>query len=154
MSSLTRALWRYGGVLLAPRATVRALRPDEGQRDGLWLGLLYVLAVGTFGLIEAAVTLRATPDLGGLVMLLAAVGRSLVVPILVLVASETILGRRRAYRRGLYLVPLVLIASLAHELGVHGVNLPTFGPAVVGGLAAIALTWWTRREVAEEEVEA
>lgn len=151
MTALLQALRRYGGLLLAPRATVRALRPDEGLRDGLWLGGAYLLAMGTFELLEALVTLRATPDLGGLVMLLAAVGRTLVAPILVLVACETVLGRARAHRRGLYLVPLLLVAGLAHEAGVHGLRLPFYVAPVIGAVLAIALAWWTKGEVMPEE---
>lgn len=147
MSSVLRALWRYGGILVQPRPTMAALPPSEGLRDGLWLGLLYVLVTGTYGLLQAVATALATANLGGIVMLLGALGRTMVAPILLLVACETILGRRRAYRRGLFLVPLVVAASVAHELGLYGIDLPPFAPEIVGSLAGLALVWWVRPEV-------
>lgn len=146
-SSVARALGRYGGMLVAPRATVRGLGPDEGLRDGLWLGGLYLLATGTYELLEGAVTLRATANLNGLVMLLSAVVWALLAPMLVLVAGETVLGRDRAHRRGTLLVPLLVVVTLAHELVAHGLRLPAFAPEIVGGLLSVALAWWVRAEV-------
>ena len=42
MHAIVSALRRYGGILVRPRATAQGLAPDEGARDGLWLGLLYL----------------------------------------------------------------------------------------------------------------
>jgi len=151
MRALARALSRYGGILVQPRATARALRPDEGVRDGLWLGVLYLLAVGTLDVLRGVATARATANFSGVVMLLAAVGRVLVVPIVVLVACEAVLGRARAHRRGLMLVPLLLVVAAAAELAVHGVGLPKFGPEIVGAALSVALAWWVRAAVAPQE---
>lgn len=151
MHSLRRALWRYGGMLTSPRTTARALRPDEGRHDGLVLGVLYLLGVGTMELLRGVATARVTANFSGLLMLVAALGRVLVVPIVVLVACETVLGRARSHRRGLVLVPLLVAVTLAHELGARGIGLPSFVPEIVGGLGAIGLAWWVRSAIAPEE---
>lgn len=147
MNALMRALWRYGGILTQPRATAKALRVDEGASDGLWLGGLYLLSVGTYRLMEGLATLLATANLNGLLMFLAALGRVVVVPILVLVACETVLGRDRAYRRGLLLVPMVLISAVAHELAIHGVGIRAYVPEIIGGLVSVLLAWWVRPQI-------
>ncbi|MCH9680382.1 MAG: hypothetical protein K0V04_03025 [Deltaproteobacteria bacterium] len=136
---------------MQPRATVRELGPDEGARDGLWLGGLYLFALGTLEILRGIATARATANLSGVLMMLASVGRVLVVPIVVLVACETILGRARAHRRGLMLVPLVVVAALGHELAVHGYGLRAFVPEIVGGLLSIALTWRVRGEIEPQQ---
>jgi hypothetical protein len=151
MSPLLRALWRYGGMLVRPRATARALRADEGRWDGLVLGVLYLLCVGTLEILRGVAMARVTADLGGLLMLVAAVGRVLVAPIVVLVACETVLGRARSHRRGLLLLPLLVVAALAHEAEAHGVHVRTLVPEIVGGLSCIALAWWVRPEIAAQE---
>jgi hypothetical protein len=151
MNPLLRALWRYGGLLVQPRATVRALRPDEGRWDGLVLGLLYLLAVGTLEVLRGVAMARVTADLGGLLMLVAAVGRVLVAPIVVLVACETVLGRARSQRRGLMLLPLLVVAALAHEAAAQGLPVRSLVPEVAGGLLSVALAWWVRPAVAPEE---
>lgn len=151
MIALFRALWRYGGVLIQPRRTVSALEATEGRRDGLVLGLLYLVSVGTLELLRAVAAARVTADLGGLVMLAAALGRVLVAPIVVLVVCETVLGRTRSHRRGLMLVPMLVVVTLAHELAARGHALPSLVPELVGGALAVALSWWVRPVVAPEE---
>lgn len=153
MSPLLRALWRYGGVLVRPRATARALQADEGRFDGVVLGLLYVLCVGTLELLRGVAMARATADLGGLLMLATALGRVLVAPIVVLVACETILGRERSHRRGLLLVPLLVTAALAHEAGAQGLPVRALLPEIVGGLLSMALAWWVRGAIAPAREE-
>ncbi len=151
MNPLLRALWRYGGLLLQPRATVRALGPAEGRWDGLVLGVLYLACVGTLEILRGVAMARVTADLGGVLMLVAAVGRVLVAPIVVLVACETVLGRARSHRRGLMLVPLLVVASLAHEAQAQGATLPMLAPEIAGGLLSVVLAWWVRPAIAEED---
>lgn len=150
MSPLLRALWRYGGMLVQPRATARALAADEGRWDGLVIGVLYVLCVGTLELLRGVAMVRVTADLGGVLMLAAALGRVLVAPIVVLVACETVLGRARSHRRGLLLLPLLVVAALAHEAEAHGVHVRALVPEIAGGLACVVLAWWVRPAIAEE----
>jgi len=151
MNPLLRALWRYGGLLWRPRATARALAPDEGRWDGLVLGLLYVACVGTLDVLKGVAMARVTADLGGLLMLVSAVGRVLVAPIVVLVACETVLGRSRSHRRGLLLLPLVVVAAVAHEAAARGMHVPALAPEIAGGLLSILLAWWVRPELAPQE---
>ncbi|MCA9705412.1 MAG: hypothetical protein KDK70_06170 [Myxococcales bacterium] len=154
MQTLTRALWRYGGMIVRPRSTAGALRDDEGAFDGVWLGLLYVLGVGVLEILRGVAAARVTADLGGALMLLATVGRVLVVPIVVLVACETALGRTRAHRRGLMLAPLLLVVSVAHELAAHGWAAPRYVPEIAGGVLSVALALWVRSAVAPRSEEA
>lgn len=151
MNPILRALWRHGGMLVQPRTTLRAMQPDEGRHDGLVLGLLYLVCVGTLDVLQGVVMARVTADLGGLLMLVSAVGRVLVAPIVVLVACETVLGRARSHRRGLMLVPLLVVAALAHEAAAHGLVVRAFVPEIVGGLLSVALAWWVRPAIATDE---
>jgi hypothetical protein len=151
MNPLLRALWRHGGMLVQPRATARALLADEGRYDGLVLGVLYVACVGMLEVLRGVAMARVTADLGGLLMLAAAVGRVLVAPIVVLVAVETVLGRARAHRRGLMLLPLLAVSALAHEAAAQGWAVRAFVPEIVGGLLGVALAWWVRPELAAQE---
>lgn len=147
MHAVLRSLWRLGGILVAPVATARELRDDEGRWDGLVIGLLYLLGTGGFELLRGVATVRATANLSGALMFAAALGRVLLVPILVLVVCETILGQARGHRRGLMLAPLLLVAVVAHELAVHGVRLGAYVPPIVGGVLSVGLTWWVRSEL-------
>lgn len=151
MNPLLRALWRYGGLLWQPRATVRALAAVEGRWDGLVLGVLYVLCVGTLEALRGVAMARVTADFGGLLMLVSTVGRVLVAPIVVLVACETVLGRARSHRRGLMLVPMLVVAALCHEAAAQGVRVPALAPEIAGGLLSVALAWWVRPAIAPQE---
>lgn len=151
MDALWRALQRFGGIMVAPRATARVLRPGEGRWDGLAIGLLYLAAVGTLDVLRGVAAARVTADLGGVLMLLSAVGRVLLVPIVVLVACETVLGHARAHRRALMLVPLLLVVTAAHELAAHGMALPTWVPEITGGVLSVALAWWVRPVIEPQE---
>lgn len=151
MNPLLRALWRYGGLLWRPRATMRALSPDEGRWDGLVLGALYFLCVGTLEALKGVAMARVTADLGGLLMLVASVGRVLVAPIVVLVACETVLGRARSHRRGLMLLPLLVVAALLHEAAAQGMPVRSLVPEIAGGLLCLALAWWVRPAIAPQE---
>jgi len=153
MNPLLRALWRYGGMLVQPRVTARALQANEVRWDGFVLGVLYLLCVGTLELLRGVAMARVTADLGGLLMLASALGRVLVAPIVVLVACETVLGRTRSCWRGLMLLPLLVVAALAHEAGAHGVQVRTLVPEIAGGLLCVALAWWVRPELATVEEE-
>lgn len=141
------ALARYGGILAAPRRTAEALSPDEGHHDGVVLAGLIMFAMGSYSILEGVAGIYALRNLGAVVMLLAALGRLLIAPVVVLVAAETLLGRARSYRRGVALVPMLLVMAAAHELRVHGVEIASFVPEIVGGLAGIALAWWIRPSV-------
>ncbi|MEM9463199.1 MAG: hypothetical protein AAGF11_54160 [Myxococcota bacterium] len=147
METLTRALRRYGGMVVQPRKTAAGLDPNEGVHDGAWLGGLYLLSIGVLEILRGVATARATANLSGLLMLVTAVGRVLVVPIVVLVACETVLGRSRSYRRGLMLVPLVLVVAAAHELTAQGLSVPNYGPEIVGGVLSIGLAAWVREAI-------
>ncbi len=148
-SVFARALWRWGGVFLGPRRHVQRLRPDEGHRDGLLLGALYVLGTSVYPVAEAVASALATHSW---LALASGLGRSLLAPVVVLVLIETVLGSRRSYRGGLCMVPLVVLGTLAHvatQLGLP-VGGPPLWPEIAGGLLAGGLAWWIRPRVTPE----
>jgi hypothetical protein len=149
------AFQRYGGYLVAPRATVRALSAETGMRDGLLLTLLYLAGTHLQPLAESAAGLATMQNTSGLLMLGNGVGRAVLPPILVLVVCEVMLGRHRAYRRGLCLVPFVLVTVLTHSVWLAGVHLPgpDYLPMAIGAMLAAALTLYVRPAVPEGATE-
>ncbi|MBL9104731.1 MAG: TlpA family protein disulfide reductase [Myxococcales bacterium] len=128
---------RLGGVLLAPRAVLRHLPEQTGARDGAHLLALYALAVALPALGRALAGTLALGDPLGLLQ-----GVVPLVPWLVCgLAVEWSLGRARAHRTALCMVPLLLVATLAHLLDLGGPRL--LGPAdfatALGGAASLAL---------------
>jgi hypothetical protein len=146
-----RALARYGGALVAPRATVAALPPDEGARDGVWLGLAYLLVTGVSPFIEGLANLNATRNFNGAMMVLAALGRSLIVPIVALVIVETILGAGRAHRRGLALMPAVVVVLALRHVPWRALSPWPFVPEALAIVAAIGWAVWMRPAIAPVE---
>lgn len=144
------ALRRWGGVVLGPRRHVRSLAQDEGTRDGLLLGALYVAGTSVYPLAEALAGFLAT---GSWMPLASGLGRALLAPVLILVVVETLLGSKRSYRAGLCLIPLVVTGTVAHALAQMGVGLggPPLWPEIAGGLLAAALAWWIRPAVSAED---
>lgn len=152
LSAISRAgigaFARWGGVLIAPRRTVAELSFDEGKRDGLVLGTLYVIGTALYPMTDTIATVISTHSL---VALAAGVARVLLTPIVVLVLVETLLGGRRSHRGGLFLLPLVVLGTLAHILATFQVvSFPALGPDFVGAAAAGALALWARKAVPVE----
>ena len=144
------ALSRWGGMLWRPRAHAAELAAAEGPRDGLWLGLLYLVGTSVYALVAGLADALAVRNLGGLIMFGSTLARALVVPILVLVAGEAVLGAERSHRRGLGLLPLVILGTAAHTLRQLGIATPgpSWLPDAVGGVLGVALVWWIRDAVA------
>lgn len=139
---------RWGGALIAPRRTVAELSPAEGERDGLVLGVLYVVGTSLYPMTDTIATVVSTHSL---VALAAGVARVLLTPIVVLVLVETLLGGRRSYRGGLFLLPLVVSGLLAHVLASFEVaSFPALWPDFAGAAAAAGLALWTRTAIALE----
>ncbi len=148
---MRRALARYGGALVAPRATVAASGPEEGLRDGIWLSLLYLAVTSVYPVAEGFANWWATRNLGGIVMILSAFGRALIVPIVALVAVETILGQGRAHRRGLALVPMVVVVLAMRQVPWRATVGVPYLPELLAMLAAVGWTLWVRRSIPEQE---
>lgn len=138
-------LTRLGGMLVAPRATLRNLSPETGKRDGLLLLGLYALAV-------------AVPALGLALAELVALGPSTnlvrgVLPLFPwLIASVALdwgLGADRAHRAGLCMVPMLLIVTVAQLLNWSGpiVIGPADASMVVGAVASLALAILVRDDI-------
>lgn len=145
---LPRALTRWGGVLIAPRRTVAELPVDEGKRDGLVLGALYVIGTALYPMTDTIATVVSTHSL---VALAAGVARVLLTPIVVLVLVETLLGGPRGYRGGLFLLPLVVLGTLAHVLASFEVaTFPALWPDFAGAAAAGGLALWARKAIPAE----
>lgn len=146
-------LARYGGILLRPRATVAALDPRVGTWDEWILTLLYVLGSQVGRVAEAIASVAAVGLGNGILVLASGVGRAVLPPILVSVLVDSLLGRARGYRRGVFIVPLVLIASLA-RLGVQaGVRFPgpSYMPELVAAVACAGLALYARSAVPAED---
>lgn len=147
------ALARWGGLLVAPRHTLRALPAGRvGAWDGVWLTLAYVLGAQLSRLADGVAAVAAMGLINGGLVLLQAVGRSLLPPIMVLFLVETLLGSERAHRRGVFLAPLVfavVAAKLAAQLGAP-LSGPSFVPDLVGAVWSAALAVALRHEVAAE----
>jgi thiol-disulfide isomerase/thioredoxin len=130
-------LARLGGMLVAPRALLRHLSAGTGAHDGLVLLGLYALAVAVPALGLAVAELVALTSLTGLLR-----GVLPLLPWLIAaVALEWCLGPGRTHRAGLCMVPMLLVATLAHLLHIGGP--PLVGPAdaatLIGAAAALAL---------------
>lgn len=152
--AIARALQRYGGVLLAPRRTAASLPDTEGEHDGLVLGVLFLVAVGVRGLFEGAADLAVTRNFSGFLMLLSSLGRGLIVPILALVLAQTILGKDRAHRAGLCLVPVVVLAAVLREVPMRQLVPWPFVAEGLMVLVAGALALWIRPAVKPLQPEA
>ena len=153
LRSVVRTLERWGGFFVSPGTHAASLSPHEGRRDALWLGLLYVAGTSLYGLVEAFANLVVVRNMGGVLSVLAEVGRIAIAPILTLVVVETVLGAERSYRRGIGLLPLVVFATVAHAATQMGVDLglPTYAPEIAGGLLGAGLARWIRPNVAPLE---
>ncbi len=143
--SCVEACARWGGALIAPRRTVAELSFDEGKRDGLVLGTLYVLGTALYPMTDTLATVVSTHSL---VALATGVARVLLTPIVVLVLVETLLGGRRSHRGGLFLLPLLVLGTLAHVLAIFEiVSFPALWPDFAGAAAAGALALWARKAI-------
>lgn len=150
------ALDRWGGLLVAPRATAARTGPDQGRHDGLILTVVYLLGTELYGVMEAVAGLVALKNLGALVMIGAQLGRALLAPILAVVVAETLLGPARAHRRAAVLLPLVFLGSVTHALRQQGLALPgpSWVPEAVGAALGVALVWWIRDAVPRSKEDA
>jgi thiol-disulfide isomerase/thioredoxin len=148
VASFARFVGRIGGILVRPRATLASLEPDEGLRDGLWLGLLFVVGGHVIPMLEGVATLVAVRNWGGVLGLVSAVGMVLLAPIVASIVAETILGPDRRGRSGLCIAPLLVLMLLAHGTQRLGIIIPgpSWLPAIVGLVASAGLASWLRGE--------
>ena len=161
MTTVVQTLARYGGVLVRPRATLAELSLEEGRWDGVVLGLAYLASSQTLGLARGLAGLVATKDFNGLLVFAQALGRGLLPPILALFIIESLLAPEQNYRRGVYLLPLVLMAALARLLTIAGViggagaalSLPAYAPEIAGAILCAVLVLRTRSVVPLEPSE-
>ncbi len=137
-------LRRIGGMLVAPRATLRDLPESAGRRDATVLALSWLAAVGLPDLGDALADLWALGGLGGLLGLVQGLW-SLLPWLLASAAIEWLLGPTRAHRAALCLVPMLVLGAGAHLLAaVVDVPGPSYLPAALGALAALALAGYVR----------
>lgn len=131
---------------MRPRVTLAALDPGEGTRDGLWLGLLYVLGSHVMPLLEGVATVVAVRNWSGVLLLISGLGMVLLAPILASILAETILGPERGQRSGLCIAALLVVGLAAQAVtrGGGSVPGPSWLPAVVGIAASAGLAAWLR----------
>jgi thiol-disulfide isomerase/thioredoxin len=123
------------------------LGEDEGLRDGLWLGLLYLVGGHLYPVIEGLATLVAVRNWGGVMVVFSALG-VLLAPIFASILAETVLGSERGQRGGLCLAPLVVVSLGAQVLARSGVGVPwpSWAPAAMGVLGSVGLAAWIRAD--------
>lgn len=150
------ALARYGGILLRPRSTVAALDPRVGTWDEWILTVLYVLGSQVGRIAQALASVAAVGLGNGILVLASGVGRAVLPPILVSVLVDSLLGRARGYRRGVFIVPLVTIASAARLAAQQGLRLPgpSYLPELVAAVVCAGLALYARSAVPVEEPDA
>lgn len=161
MTTVVQTLARYGGVLVRPRATLAELSLEEGRWDGVVLGLAYLASSQLLGLARGLAGLVATQDFNGVLVFGQALGRGLLPPILVLFIIESLLAPEQNYRRGVYLLPLVLLAALARLLTIAGMigsagaalSFPPYAPEIAGAILCAVLVLRTRGVVPPEPSE-
>lgn len=151
LESVRRTLHRWGAFLLRPRATAAALSPREGIFDGLWLGLAYIVGSQLVPLGQIIKTFMVTASSSRLLSAAGGLGRMLLAPIIVILLVELLLGRDKAYRRGIYLLPFVLVTTAANLLRQYGgATFDDMAPIFIGGAASLALVFFTRAQVPAE----
>ena len=141
-------LRRVGGLLVAPRATLRHLPEGTGRHDATILALGWLAAVAVPGLGDAIADLRALGGLSGALGLVQ--GLWPLLPWLITSAAiEWLLGPTRLHRAALCLVPMLVLGAAAHLLtGVLTIPGSTYVPTVLAGLAALALAVYVRPVIA------
>jgi hypothetical protein len=77
------------------------------------------------------------------------VATALLPPVLLVLVVDTLLGPERNYRRGIFLVPLVLAAAAARLGAQAGIAVPgpSFSPELAGAAATVLLCLWVRGAV-------
>ena len=145
-------LRRVGGMLVAPRATLRDLPEGTGRRDATALTLGWLAAVGLPELGDALADLWALGGLGGALGLVQGLW-PLLPWLLASAAVEWLLGSTRAHRAALCLVPMLVIGAGAHLVAaVVAVPGPSYFPAALGAAAALALAGYVRPAVTASDM--
>jgi len=108
-------------MIVAPRRTLARLHPDEGARDGTWALVVYLLAAHTGDLVAAVARVSSLRSFDALLQSAVDVAIGLVVPFATMFAIELLLGRGRAHRAALCLVPMLLGAAALRLLDSFGV---------------------------------
>jgi hypothetical protein len=128
---------------------VQALQPQVGRWDEWVLTAVYVLGSQVERVAQGLASVAAVGLGNGALILASTVGRAVLPPILVSVLVDSLLGRERGYRRGVLIVPLVLIAALGRLLDQFGIHLPgpSFGPELLGAIWCAGLAVRVRSAV-------
>lgn len=149
------ALQRYAGVLIAPRATIRRLRPGVGASDGLVLLAFYAIGGKLEPLARGVAGFQASEGLAALLAF--ALSFVAFLPwVVATVLVELVLGRARAERAELTKVPLLVCVAaggLADHLGLM-VPGPVYVPEAIGVVWAVLLAAWIRPAVVVDGDEA
>ena len=134
--------------MLRPQQTVASLPPEEGRRDGWWLGLLYVLGSQMVPAGQAIKSVTVMMNGSAFVTLFSQAGRILLPPILLMLVVEFLVGPSKSYRGALFLLPMIIVVEPARvddrpvqlaavENVAHRTNemvCMTFGAVVVGDM--------------------
>lgn len=144
MTTVRAAIERWGGILIAPRATLEALGPDEGRYDGWWLAALFVLGSQLEHLTATVARYQAFQNVW---ILINGLALALLTPLFVGFMVEGFVGAARPRYRSLPLVALVVAATLANLGRQQGLSLPGphYLPEMLGAAWAGGLALWIRK---------
>ena len=133
---------------MRPRSTLAALSPRAGLMDGLWLGIAYVLGSQLVPVGQALKSLTVTMDGSGAMVMLGSMGRIALPPIFTSLALDLVLGNARAYRGGIFMLPLVVVATASNlAVALGWARTDDLGPLVLGFALSVAYGVWARRAV-------
>jgi hypothetical protein len=135
--------------LFRPRATLAALAAEEGRHDEWVLIGAFIAGSQVDRLAEGVASVLAVGLGDGVLVLASVAARAVLPPILVSFLIETVLGRARGHRRALFLVPLVVVATLGRVAGQEGIAWPGPGflPELVGAALSLLLAAAARSAV-------
>ena len=152
---VSRVLERWGSFLVMPQSTVASLPPQDGRHDGFWIGLLYVMGSQLISVGQSIKSVLVIGNLSAVATLGAQLGRILLPPILLLLLIEFMVGPKRSYRSGLFLLPLVVCATAANLMRQMGHPVQSeLMPLLLGGVWAMVLVFVSRKEIPYLEDEA
>lgn len=154
MSSMRGALQRFGGILIRPKATLKALGANQGRWEGRWegrwdgwlLAALFVLGSQVERLTE---TVARFEVFRSLLLLANGLALALLTPLLVGLLVESVVGAARRHMRHLPLVALVLLATIGNLLRQQNITLPGphYLPEMLGSAWAVGLALWIRKRM-------
>jgi hypothetical protein len=134
---------------MAPRRTIATLGANEGRHDGTWACLAWVLAVELVEVSQAIARVTALRTQDASFRAVFPVAIAVVPPFVAWFAVGRILGRERAHRAGTCLTPMIVSGVVLRHMEIwqRWTPSPSWLPAAIAGLLAVALASWVKPAV-------